>query len=306
MERLNSEKAQRGGARRQKMRSSLDVPQSTTRSGAPSSSRSIHAEPFQVHRSFHRTYREGCTRELNVPGTGQHIYESFQMIFANWKLFLPLLLISAATLVLTVGVTDFFSTTAGVFYVVVALTLWLVTIFLVRQKMAGHEVGLRDGLYNAMAPLIAVFVVLAVVAIECVPIILVVVAYSAAVQTEFLAMPFYAILFWGFAALMVTVSGYLLSSSLIALVAVTAPGIYPLKALQMATELMMGRKIKFLIRILVLIFVLLVMWGVVILPLAALKVPEVVMVVAGMTLGCFSCIYVSCYIYLYYRWMLDT
>ena len=190
MVKKSSEKRQHGDSRRQKMRSSLDVPSSTSRSGTPSSSRLIHADAFQKsspHKSFKRTYREDYVRELDVPGMGQHIYESFTMIFQHWKLFLPLLLLSMILEVLAVNTT--YETTA-VFSVLIFLMIWLVTIFLVRHIKAGHEVSLRDGLYNAMTPLLSSLVVFVVAVIECIPIFLVIIAYSAAIKTEFLTMPF--------------------------------------------------------------------------------------------------------------------
>ena len=256
--------------------------------------------------SFHRAYREDLKRELKVPGVGEHIAKSFQIIFRNSRLFLPLVLIGTVILVLTVGTTEFLKETAGVFEVLVFLMLWLVTIFLVRQIMAGHKVGVRDGLYNAMAPLISTFVILAVVVVECIPIFLLVIAYSAAMETGFLTMPFYALLFWGFAAVMVMISGYLLSSSLIALLAVTVPGVYPFKALVMATELMRGRKMRFVLRILALLLVLAVIFAVVILPLSSIGVPAEVLVVMVEVVGCFSVVFMAVYLYIYYRSLLDN
>lgn len=258
------------------------------------------------HKSFRRSYREDYVRDLNVPGMGEQIVRSFQMIFKNYKLFLPLIVLGVAVYALTGGVAGVFNETAGVFAVVVGLTLWLTTIFLVRQKMAKNKVNLRDGLYNAMTPLIATFVVFAVVAAQCIPIALLVIADAAAIQTGFLNTPFYALLFLGFAALMITLSGYLLSSSLIALVAVTAPGLYPFRALVMASELMMGRRIRFILRIIALGLVLAMIWAVILLPLAMWKLPEVVLAVAATTLACFSVVYTAIYLYIYYRYLLEA
>ena len=303
MAKKRSEKAQRGGSRRQKVRSSLDVPKSTSRSGAPSSSRSIHAESFQPHRSFKRSYREDYVRELNAPGMGQHIYEAFYMMFKNWKIFVPLILIATVIMALVMGA---LTETVAVFAVLVFIMIWLTSIFVVRHIMAGHKVALRDGLYNAMTPLISSLVVFVVVLIESVPIMLVVIVYSVAVQTGFLTMPFYALLFFVFAGLLIVLSAYLLSSSLIALIAVSAPGLYPWKALVTATELMMGRRIRFILRLIALIFVLGVIWGVVIIPLAALKLPVEVLSVIMAFLGCFSATYATIYLYLYYRYLLEA
>ena len=179
--------------------------------------------------------------------------------------------------------------------------------------MAGHKVKLRDGLYNAMTPLISTFVVFVVALIQCIPIFLLIIAYSAAVQTDFLATPFYALVFFIFAVVMIVISGYLLSSSLIALVAVSAPGLYPMKALRTASDLMMGRRIRFILRLIALIIVLALMWVIVMLPLILFDlwmktfawtsgIPFIPICLATMT--CFTAIYITTYLYLYYRWML--
>lgn len=255
------------------------------------------------HKSFHRTYREDYARELNVPGMGQHIYESFKWIIANYKVFLPLLVMTAILESLVVYLT---SETMAVFTVLIFLMIWLTVIFLMRQKMAKHDVGLRDALYNSMTPLISSLVVFVVIALESIPIFLVIIFYSAAVQTDFLSMPFYALLFLGFAGLMLVLSGYLLSSSIIAFVAVSAPGLYPITALITASELMMGRRIRFILRLIALILVLTVVWAVIIVPLSAIKIPMEVLSIVSAILGCFSMMYITVYLYLYYRWMLEA
>ena len=137
---------------------------------------------------------------------------------------------------------------------------------------------------------------------------------SAALQTGFLNTPFYALVFFIFAAIMVILSGYLLSSSVIALVAVTAPGMYPMRALHAASDLMMGRRIKFILRLLALVLVLAIVWVLVMMPLIffdllmrgfewTANIPFVP--VCLLTMTCFTGIYITAYLYLYYRWMLN-
>ncbi len=221
-----------------------------------------------------------------------------------------LLLISTVT---TGGLSGESSEAATVFGVVIFLIIWLVTIFLLRHRLAGHKVKLRDGLYNAMTPLISTFVVFAIAVAQCTPIFLLIIAYSAAVQTDFLATPFYALLFFIFAALMILLSGYLLSSSLIALVAVSAPGLYPIKAMHAASDLMMGRRVKFILRLVALVLALAIVWVIVMLPLILFDlwmktfewttgIPFIPVCLNIMT--CFTAIYITAYLYLYYRWML--
>lgn len=309
------------------------------------------------HKSFRRSYREDYVRELEVPGIMYHAMATFRVIFKNWKMFLPLLVLTVLMAVVLIGLMNESSyqqfqevldqtteqleqgdigyvakaglllistvTTGGlagessetsvVFAVLIFLIIWLTTIFILRHRLAGHMIKLRDALYNAMTPLISTFVVFVVAVVQCVPIFLLIIVYSAAVQTEFLATPFYALVFFIFAALMILLSGYLLSSSLMALVAVSAPGLYPMQALRTASELMMGRRVKFILRIVALLLTLAVVWVAVMLPLIVFDlwmkgfewtagVPFVPVCLLIMT--CFTGIYITAYFYLYYRWML--
>lgn len=312
----------------------------------------------KLHKSFRRSYREDYKRDLEVPGIMHHIFATFKIIFKNWKIFLPLLVISVLLAVVFVGLMSEANyrqfqdildqtteqmgtgdignvakaglllistiTTGGlsgesseaatIFAVLIFLIIWLSTIFILRHRLAGHKIKLRDALYNAMTPLISSFLIFMVAVIQCIPIFLLIIVYSAAVQTEFLATPFYALLFFIFAALMLLISGYLLSSSLIAFVAVSAPGLYPMKALHTASDLMMGRRFRFILRIIALIFALAVIWVIVMLPLIVFDllmknfawtegIPFVPICLLIMT--CFTGIYITAYLYLYYRWMLD-
>lgn len=297
-----SRKPQNGAPLRQKMRCSLNVPSSTSRSATPSSSRSIRSEA-----SFRLYQREEFLRELEVPGVGQHIFQTFKMIFLNYKIFLPFLLIMV---LVTVGILGFLNfsqykdVAISTVIINVILVIWLVTIFVLRHKMAGNKIGLRDALYNAMTPFLSSLVVLILAAIQVIPIILLTVAYSSAVETHFLDTPFYAFLFFIFAFLMILLTSYLWSGTLMALVAVSAPGLYPLEAIKTANEMMMGRRIRFTLRLIALFIVLFVMWALLIWPMAV-WVPESPATSVVLTIvGCFSIIYIAAYLYLYYRWML--
>ncbi len=202
-----------------------------------------------------------------------------------------------------------------IFGIIMFLVIWLVTIFIVRHRLAKHNIKLRDALYNAMTPLLSSFVILVIVLIECIPIVLFLIALSAAVKTEFLATPFYALLFFVFAALMILLSAYLLSSSVIALIAVSAPGLYPIPAMKTASELMMGRRTRFVLRLIALILAMMVLWAIIMIPLImfdlamknfdwAAGIPFIPICLMIMTY--FTMIYSSVYLYLYYRWLLKN
>ncbi|MBR0480476.1 hypothetical protein IJJ46_01490 [Candidatus Saccharibacteria bacterium] len=223
-----------------------------------------------------------------------------------------LLLISTVT---TGGLTNGMSEVQQIFAIILFAITWLTAIYLVRHLVAKHHVKLRDGFYNAMAPLISTLLIIVVVFLELIPIFTVIITYSAAVATEFLNTPFYALVYFIFATLMVLLSVYLLSSSLIGLVAVTAPGVYPMVALRTASNLVYGRRIKLIIRLIFLLLTLAVVWIIVGLPLILLDMwlkscfdwltgfPFISIVLLTMTV--FTVIYVATYLYLFYRRMLN-
>ena len=223
-----------------------------------------------------------------------------------------LLLISTVT---TGGLDTGMDDVETVFMVIFFLMMWLVTIFLLRHFFAGQKPKLRDALYNALAPIIPTALIFAVIFIQLIPIMLVIITYSAAVTTNFLSTPFYALVYFIFAALMILISGYLLSSSIIALIAVTAPGVYPMAALASASELIAGRRMRFVLRVLYLIVVIALIYVITMLPIILLDlwlksiwswlagwpiVPFFLLVVT-----CFTFIYATAYLYRYYRWLLD-
>ena len=264
--------------------------------------------------SFRLYERKEFVRDLEVPGMAYHVLRTFEIIFKNYRIFLPLVLIMTIATILLVGLSDqYLDGEMVIFGGLIFLTIWLVTIFVLRHKMAGNKIGLRDALYNSMSPFLSSLVVLVVVALQTLPIMILVVAYSAAIETHFLSEPFYAFLFLTFAGLMLLISGYFLSSSLMALVAVSAPGLYPTEALKTTSELMRGRRMKFVLRLALLIIIVVVMWTIIMYPISALtslltqyewtKYFSLVKI-AGTFVACFLSIYISAYLYIYYRWML--
>lgn len=263
---------------------------------------------------------------LNVVLVGlmnEDTYQSFKDAIDNQSLELAgssignvakasLLLISTIT---TGGLTNGMTEVQQVFAVLLFAITWLTTIYLIRHLLAGHKLKLRDGFYNALTPLISTLLVITVIFLELIPVFIVIITYTAAVATDFLTTPFYALIYFIFAALMILLSTYLLSSSLIGLVAVTAPGVYPLIALRTSSNLVYGRRMKLIIRLIFLIFVLAVCWIIVMLPMILLDMwlkscfdwlsgfPFVSIMLLIMTI--FSVVYLATYLYTYYRRMLD-
>jgi hypothetical protein len=196
--------------------------------------------------------------------------------------------------------------------------IWLVTIYLARHLLAGHqEIKMRDGFYSALSPLVSTLVVGLIIFLEAIPIMLTIIVFQVALTTEFLSTPFYALLFFMFAALMITLSLYLLSSSFFAIIVVSAPGLYPLTAVRMAKNLIMGRRLRFLIRVFYLVIIVALLYLLLLMPaiildgvlkaqfawLAESKIPFVAIIQLNITVFIF--IYLSIYFYLFYRALLD-
>ena len=223
-----------------------------------------------------------------------------------------LLLISTVT---TGGLTKGMTEVQQVFAFFFGAVTILVTIYYLRHLMAGNHPRLRDGLYNALTPLISTMLVLILVFIHMIPIFIFMIVYSTALATDFLSQPLYAFLFWLFGSLLLLLSAYLLPGSILAICATTVPGIYPMQAVNATTDLIQGRRTKFIIRVLFSIVFVAVIWVIVMLPLIYLDlflkqniewlegVPFVPFLLQIMTV--FTIIYITAYIYLFYRRMLD-
>ncbi|MBP5634235.1 hypothetical protein J6X09_00875 [Candidatus Saccharibacteria bacterium] len=223
-----------------------------------------------------------------------------------------LLLISTVT---TGGLTNGMSEVQQVFVFLFAAITILVTVYYLRHLLAGNRPSIRDGLYNALTPLISVMLVLLLLLVHLIPVFIFTVLYSTAVSTEFLNEPLYAFLFWLLGSLLILLSAYLVPVSLLSLMAVTVPGIYPMQAVNAVTDLIQGRRTKLIIRVVFAFLFLAVLWVVIMMPLIWLDLvlKQNVDAVEGFPIipfflqimTTFTVIYLTSYLYLYYRRMLD-
>ncbi len=200
------------------------------------------------------------------------------------------------------------------FMIILFLVIWLVTLYLLRYIYAGHKIKLRDALYNAMTPLISTLIMFFWIFVQLLPIMIVIIAYSAALSTDFLATPFYALVFFIFAAVMILLSCYLLTGSIMGLIAVTTPGMYPMHAFFAASDLVAGRRIRIVLRVIFLLIIVSLIYMIIMLPLIMLdfwlksmwewiaSVPIIPYCMTATT--CFAFVYTTVYFYRYYRWLL--
>lgn len=203
-----------------------------------------------------------------------------------------------------------------IFSIFIFVLIWLTTVWLLRNALAGHKVKLRDGLYNSGAPIFATVVLLLIVALQAVPVAVAAIGYTAAESSGLLAGGAATMMFWIGAGLLVILSLYWITSSLLAMIIVTLPGIYPMRALKAAGDIVLGRRTRILLRWLWMILMVLLSWVVVMIPIILIDmwikelwpaiewvpiVPSVIVI-----LGAFSTIWVSSYIYLLYRKVVDS
>ena len=202
-----------------------------------------------------------------------------------------------------------------IYLILLGLLVWLTTVWLLRNKMAGHKVRLRDGLYNAGAPIIALVAVTLVLLVQLIPILIAIIGYGAASGTGMLNGGVEAMLFWIAASLLGLLSLFWATSTFFGMVIVTLPGMYPMKALRNAGDLVLGRRVKILIRWVWMFLVVGVLWAVVMIPailvdiwlkdlwpaLSGLPIVPVVLAV----LGAVSIVWISAYVYLLYRKVVD-
>lgn len=187
---------------------------------------------------------------------------------------------------------------------------WLTTVWLLRQLLAGHKVNLRDAIYSSGAPIVSTFIIFLVILVQLLPLALALIGYGAAQQTGLLEEGFISMTFWVIASLLALMSLYWITSSFIALIIVTLPGMYPFLALKNAGDLVVGRRLRIMLRLVWLAFIVFLIWAIILIP--TILVAEAIDVVwlplvpvATVFLSSLTLIWSSSYIYLLYRKLID-
>lgn len=222
-----------------------------------------------------------------------------------------LLLLTSVTTGLSPNITQAQSVLGGL----AAFFGWLATVWLLRNVLAGHKPNLRDGLYNSGSPVLATVLVGFIITVQLLPSAVALIIYTAAQNSGLLEVGVSAMLVWMSVIVLGLISIYWLSSSLIALVIVTLPGMYPMRAIRVAGDLVIGRRLRVLYRLLWLALVTVMTWLIVMIPIILFDdwvkklvssiswlplVPLTIVAMSSITL-----VYVASYIYLLYRRIVD-
>ncbi len=193
--------------------------------------------------------------------------------------------------------------------------VWLTTVWLLREFSLGRQPKLRDGLYNAGAPIVASIAIILVALIQLMPLAITGLVYSGLTSAGLAVSGFGSMLFWVIAAIVFALTLYWLTSSFLALIIVTLPGMYPMRALRIAGDIVVGRRLRILYRLLWAALLIVLAWVVLLVPLVVLTslladvwewldvVP--IMPTAVAFVSAFSTVWAASYIYLLYRRIVD-
>lgn len=191
------------------------------------------------------------------------------------------------------------------------LLVWLTTVWLHREYRLGRSPRLRDGLYNAGAPVLSTLALVLILVIQLLPVGIVALMYAGLTSVGLATDGFGAMLFWVFALVVVALVLYWVTSTIISLVVVTLPGMYPLQALRASGDLVIGRRLRIAYRLLWGEAALLLAWLILFIPLILLdtwltsvwkwfeNVP--LLPVAAALASAASVVWLASYVYLFYR-----
>ena len=192
--------------------------------------------------------------------------------------------------------------TAGVYQIILALTISLAVIWALRQMHAGNKIRVRDAFYNGMAPLVPFILVLLVVALQLVP-MAAGLALQGVVTKSGIAVTGTEQIVWGALAFILSVlSLYMVSSSIFALYIVTLPGTTPLQALRSARQLVTNRRWAVIRKIIFLPIVLLLFAAVILVPVIMFITPASALVFFVLSMMLIPAVH--SYMYALYRSMI--
>lgn len=193
--------------------------------------------------------------------------------------------------------------------------VWLATVWLLRELMAGRKPRLRDGLYNSGAPVLSTVGVLLVIAFQLIPVGVTMLIYAGLSAIGAVSEGFGAMLFWLFAGVVAAMVLYWVTSTILALVVVTIPGMYPLRAVRIAGDLVVGRRLRILLRLLWGAVLSLGVWAIILVLSVLLDngikmaLPDLgsfsVVPYIGAIISAFVMIWFAAYVYLFYRKVVD-
>ena len=175
---------------------------------------------------------------------------------------------------------------------------------------------LRDGLYNAGAPILSTILVTLVLFVQLLPVGVMTLLYTGLESVDFMNSGFGRMLFSVLAIVVLAMVLYWVTSTIVALVVVTLPGMYPLRAIAIAGDLIVGRRLRVMYRLLWGAAYTFSVWLIVMMVMVLLErwmvswwswlsnVPVVPIV--GAVMVSWATVWLATYVYLLYRRIVDN
>lgn len=194
------------------------------------------------------------------------------------------------------------SDAASTLHALLLLITSLAVVWTLRQVMTGSAVRIRDGFYKGMYPLIPVLLVLLVVLLALLPLVMTTALYSLLIDSG-IAVTVLERVLWALVMVLGAVATlFFLPGSVMALYIASLPDMTPMKALRSARELVRGRRLPIIRKILFLPFVLAILTAVVMLPVIAVWTPAAPWVLFALSMV--GIVVVHAYLYTLYRELL--
>jgi hypothetical protein len=302
------------------------------------------------HRSFYMTPKKAARRPLRIAKYFEFAGQVWGLIWKNKRLFIKFLVIYMILSAIIVGLMSqenfvalrdainevpdmgFFNKYSTLFSsaitsgpvttdsgqkILAALLFlygWLTLVWLLRRIVGGDgtKLKLRDGLYAGGSPVLATMAVLLVILVQLLPFAIVLLAYASVTSAGWIntGIQIENMAAWCALAVAAVMTLYWICSSFIALIIVTLPGMYPFRAVRAAGDLVIGRRLKLVLRLLFMVLPVALMWLLILIPAILLDgwlkltwqplVPIVVLFLTTLTI-----IWCATYIYLLYRKLVD-
>lgn len=131
---------------------------------------------------------------------------------------------------------------ASVYQTIITLMTALAVVWVVRHHAVAYRLRIRDGFYRGMYPLIPLIGVLMVISLQLIPLAVAGWLYSTVIVGGIAVAAIEVVLWAILILLLATLSLYMVTSSIFALVIVTLPDMTPLRALRSARQLVLHRR----------------------------------------------------------------
>lgn len=188
---------------------------------------------------------------------------------------------------------------------IILVIVGLATIWAIRQLGGGEKVKIKESFYNGMSQLVPAILYFLIMILQLIPFAVGAFIFTVAVQG---GVTVSTLENWGFAlvwALLAVPTFYWLSASISGIFVVTLPGVKPIEALKVSSEMVLSRRTGVMRRVFILGLTQLAFWGAILIlfiRLELLQAALVVTVLAPVITLTFSLIY----FYLLYKNLIET